>query len=79
MAMGSTKEIVEDGKTGFLCNDVAECIAAVDRLGEIDRLACRDRVVANFSLTRMVDNYEAVYQQLVPELNTQDRLTKLVS
>ena len=79
MAMGSTKEIIEDGRTGFLCDDVAECIIAVDRLGEIERRACRDRVVANFSVTRMVNNYEAVYQQLVDELATPERLTKLVS
>ncbi len=64
MAMGSTAEVIEDGKTGFLCHNVDECIAAVDRLGEIDRHACRDRVVVNFSVARMVDGYEAVYQQL---------------
>ncbi|MDJ0691566.1 MAG: glycosyltransferase [Xenococcaceae cyanobacterium MO_188.B32] len=64
IAMGSTKEIIEDGKTGFLCHDVAECIADLDRLSEINRCACRDRIVANFSVTRMVDDYEAVYQKL---------------
>ena len=64
MAMGSTKEVIEAGKTGFLCHNVDECLAALDRLGEIDRRACRDRVVANFSVARMVDGYETVYHQL---------------
>lgn len=65
MAMGSTKEVIEDGKTGFLCNNVAECIAALDRISEIDRLACRDRIVANFSVAKMVDGYEAVYREIL--------------
>ena len=65
IAIGSTPEVIEDGRTGFLCHDVEECIAAVDRLGEIDRHACRDRVIAKFSVERMVDDYEAVYQKLL--------------
>ena len=65
MNMGSTPEVIEDGKTGFLGNSVEECIAALDRLEEIDRFACRDRVIANFSVERMVDGYEAVYRQLL--------------
>ncbi|MGL4880744.1 MAG: glycosyltransferase, partial [Waterburya sp.] len=65
IALGSTPEVIEDGKTGFLCHSVEECIAALDRLGEIDRRACRDRVVAKFSVERMVDDYEAVYQKLL--------------
>ncbi|MEN9870189.1 MAG: hypothetical protein RLZZ171_1177 [Cyanobacteriota bacterium] len=65
IALGATPEVIEDGKTGFLCHSVEECIAALDRLGEIERFACRDRVVANFSVKRMVDDYEAVYRQLL--------------
>ncbi|MGV2828689.1 glycosyltransferase family 4 protein [Myxosarcina sp. GI1(2024)] len=65
MDLGSTREVIEDGKTGFLCRNVEECIAALDRLGEIDRLSCRDRTAANFSVAHMVDGYEAVYQQLI--------------
>lgn len=65
--LGSTAEVIEDGKTGFLCQDVDECIAAIDRLGEIDRHVCRDRIVANFSVARMVDGYEAVYKQLASQ------------
>lgn len=67
IAMGSTQEVIEDGKTGFLCRDVAECIVALDRLDEIDRRACRDRVEANFGVAQMVDGYEAVYRQLAAE------------
>ena len=79
MAMGSTEEVVENGKTGFLCHNIGECLAALDRLGEIDRRACRDRVIANFSVTRMVDGYEAVYQKLLAQSSTSNkRLCDLV-
>jgi glycosyltransferase involved in cell wall biosynthesis len=65
MALGSTKEVIEDGKTGFLCHNVDECVAAVHRIDEIKRQACRNRVIHNFSVARMVDSYEAVYQQIL--------------
>lgn len=65
IAMGSTPEVIKNDQTGFLCHNVPECIAAVDRISEISRQACRDRVVKNFSVERMVDDYEAVYQQLI--------------
>ena len=80
IAMGSTEEVIEDGKIGFLCHDVAECVTALDRLEEIDRRACRDRVVANFSLTHMVDGYEAVYRQLTArKFVRNDRPSNLVA
>jgi glycosyltransferase involved in cell wall biosynthesis len=38
---GSMPELIEDGVTGFLVDSIDEAIAAVGRLGEIDRAACR--------------------------------------
>ena len=67
MSLGSTQEVIRDGETGFLCNSVEECIAALDRIPEIDRQKCRDHVVKNFSVEKMTDGYEAVYQQLIAE------------
>ncbi len=78
MAMGSTPEVIEDGKTGFLCHSVEECITALDRIGEIDRVACRDRAIAKFSVERMVDDYEAVYQMLVKQPQANHRVPNLV-
>ena len=63
--IGSTPEIIADGKTGFLCQDVDQCVAAVERIKEIDRHTCRDHAVGNFGVKRMVDNYEAVYQKIL--------------
>jgi len=67
MALGSAPEVIADGETGFLCRDVEECVAAVARISELDRRACRDRASTHFSVQRMVDGYEAVYRQLLAE------------
>jgi glycosyltransferase involved in cell wall biosynthesis len=65
LARGAAPELIVDGKTGFLCKDVDDCIAAIGKVQSIDRRACRDHVVKNFSHTRMVDGYEAVFQKLM--------------
>ncbi len=40
-------------------------IEAVNRIGEIDRAACRKHVEENFTLEKMVEGYERVYKKLV--------------
>lgn len=67
MELGSASEVIAHGKTGFLCHSLEECVAAIDRVREIDRAACRQRVIDHFSAKRMADGYEAVYRQLVAE------------
>jgi glycosyltransferase involved in cell wall biosynthesis len=61
MDLGSCREVIEDGQTGFLVNNVEEAIAALERLPEIDRRACRKRVSERFSISTMVQAYEHVY------------------
>jgi glycosyltransferase involved in cell wall biosynthesis len=64
MDLGSCREVVADGKTGFLVNDVDEAVKAVEKIPEISRQACRQRVEEKFSLAVMVENYEKVYHQI---------------
>ena len=59
--MGSIPEIVVDGETGFLCDDVDAAVANVARLRDLSRRACRTRVETTFSRGRMVDAYLAAY------------------
>jgi glycosyltransferase involved in cell wall biosynthesis len=61
MDLGSCREVIEDGQTGFLVNSVAEAVRALERLSEIDRRTCRNRVSRYFSVDTMVDGYERVY------------------
>jgi glycosyltransferase involved in cell wall biosynthesis len=63
--LGSTPEIIVDGKTGFLCNEMSEFISAIDKAAKLDRYAIRNDVTHRFGVKQMVDGYEAVYRQLL--------------
>lgn len=64
-ARGAVPEVVEDGVTGFVRDDVEGMSAAVGRLGEIDRRACRARAERLFSDTSVVEGYLAVYAEML--------------
>jgi len=64
MDLGSCREVIKDGQTGFLVDSVTEAIRAVGRISEIDRSACRSRVRRYFSIEKMVDGYERVYSTI---------------
>ena len=59
--MGSIPEIVVDGVTGILCDDDAAAVAAIPRLAQLDRAACRAHVEAKFSNEAMIDRYLDAY------------------
>ena len=67
LELGSTSEVIVDSKTGFLCQNVDECINAVERVRDLDRRACRDHVVNHFGVRQMTDGYESAYQQILAE------------
>ena len=61
---GSVPEIIEDGLTGFVVEDVNGAIGAVDRLGHLSREAIRRRYEERFTARRMAQDYLAVYRSL---------------
>ena len=67
MNRGSMPELIEDGVTGFLVESLDQAIAAVGRLGEINRAACRRAVEARFSVERMADDYIALYERVLSQ------------
>lgn len=62
---GSAKEIVEDGKTGFVVKDIKEMIKAMKKINQIDRINCRERVEKYFTYQRMVSDYEKIYYEIL--------------
>ncbi|HTC88557.1 MAG TPA: glycosyltransferase family 4 protein [Bryobacteraceae bacterium] len=62
--LGSCREVIEDGQTGFLVNGVNEAVEALKRIHKIDRAACRERVQRCFSIETMVEGYERVYSTI---------------
>ncbi|WP_413172335.1 glycosyltransferase family 4 protein [Anabaena azotica] len=67
MRMGSTEEVIADGETGFLCNNMQDCVSAIDKVARLNRYACRRYVENHFSVKQMTDGYEAVYQQILKD------------
>lgn len=65
MHLGATEEVIVDGKTGFLCDNIQECIYAIDKIETLNRYSCRQYVENNFSYQKMTDSYEAVYQNII--------------
>jgi glycosyltransferase involved in cell wall biosynthesis len=64
MDLGSCREVIKDGHTGFLVDDVTAAVQALGRISEIDRRACRSRVQQYFSIDTMVEGYERVYSTI---------------
>jgi len=64
MDLGSCREVIADGKTGYLVNNVDEAVEAVGKLDRIDRKKCLQRVQKNFTIDRMVAGYEKVYEEI---------------
>ena len=48
MDLGSCREVIDDGRTGFLVNNVGEAVRAWNGFAEIDRSACRQTRPAMF-------------------------------
>jgi glycosyltransferase involved in cell wall biosynthesis len=65
MNLGSVPEVVADGVSGYICNNVAECIEAVAKVPTLSRAACREYVANRFGVEQMANGYEAVYQQIL--------------
>ena len=62
---GSMPELIVDGKTGFLVNDIAEAVNVLPNIKKIDRSFCRHWVVNNFSRQKMIDGYLYVYEKVL--------------
>lgn len=65
-ARGALPELV-DPATGVLVTpgDVAELAEAMTAAARLDRSACRRRAIESFSATRMVDDYETWFGELI--------------
>jgi glycosyltransferase involved in cell wall biosynthesis len=60
---GSVPEVVDPGVTGWICRDVDE-MAEVALAQQIDPRVCRRRAEERFSVARLADNYERLYEEI---------------
>jgi glycosyltransferase involved in cell wall biosynthesis len=59
---GSMPELIVDGATGFLVDDLEAAVEAAGRTRALDRAAIRADAVARFGRARMVDAYIGAYE-----------------
>jgi glycosyltransferase involved in cell wall biosynthesis len=64
MDLGSCREVIADGQTGYLVNNVDEAVEAVGKIDRIDRKKCLQRVQENFTIDCMAAGYEKVYEEI---------------
>jgi glycosyltransferase involved in cell wall biosynthesis len=65
--VGALPELIRHGVDGFLADDPAQMAFLIDRVAELDRSAVRTRALAQFSASRMVDDYEEVYYRMLAD------------
>jgi len=62
---GSVPEIVEQGITGFIVDDMQEAVDAARRVGALNRAQIRRRFEERFTSERMARDYTAVYESVL--------------
>lgn len=70
---GSTSDVIKNGKTGFVLpffpknkqESIKMAVKAIQNIDKIKREDCRKWVEENFTIEKMVENYEKIYYELV--------------
>jgi glycosyltransferase involved in cell wall biosynthesis len=61
---GALAEVVRDGVTGFLVDDVSQAVQALRQVGSIASAACMQHARENFSATKMAEKYLELYARV---------------
>jgi glycosyltransferase involved in cell wall biosynthesis len=64
---GSVPEVITDGVTGFVVDQVDQAVAAVGRVAQLSRGNCRRVFEERFDASRMTRDYLEVYHRLVED------------
>jgi glycosyltransferase involved in cell wall biosynthesis len=69
---GSVQEVIDDGATGFVVENVDEAVRVFASLDSISRSKCRKVFESRFSVNRMVDDYIRIYTRLSKSASMED-------
>jgi glycosyltransferase involved in cell wall biosynthesis len=61
---GALPELIDVGRTGFLCGSDSDFVDAISNIGSLDRLACRKVAESRFSSDAMARSYIEIYKNL---------------
>lgn len=62
---GSMPEIITEGVTGFIVEDLNQAIEVVKNISKFDRFKCRQHAIKHFSPGNMTDGYEEIYRKVL--------------
>jgi glycosyltransferase involved in cell wall biosynthesis len=62
---GSVPEVMDEGVTGFVVDSVEEAVAALARIGQIDRAGVRRQFEKRWTARRMAEDYVDIYEDLI--------------
>ncbi len=62
---GAVREVVDQGVTGLVFDDLDQMVSGLPRVFSLDRARIREQAVARFGGARMAREYAAVYEQVV--------------
>ena len=62
---GSVPEVIDDGVTGFIVENIDESVGAVKNIQDLDRNRCRQVFEGRFSSARMADDYVKTYRKVI--------------
>jgi glycosyltransferase involved in cell wall biosynthesis len=62
---GAAPEVIDHGRTGFLCDDESDMAEAVTAARDLDRAACRAAVEGYFSMDRCVRQHVELFEELL--------------
>lgn len=65
---GSVPEVIEHGVTGYICEDVADAVDALQRLDDLSRAEIRARFERRFSARTMAQHYVTSYLSLLQKV-----------
>jgi len=64
---GSVPEIIQEGVSGFVVEDVEGMVEAIGKIDTLDREKVRQRAEIYFSVEKMISGYEKVYKRVLEE------------
>ncbi len=62
---GSVPEVMDDGLTGFIVNNIDEAVAALGKVKTLDRAKVRATFDTRFTARRMAEDYLSLYAELI--------------
>jgi glycosyltransferase involved in cell wall biosynthesis len=62
---GAVPEIMEEGHTGFIVEELEDAVEAARRVPKVSRKRCREVFEQRFTATRMANDYVRVYERLI--------------